>query len=320
MLTQYTLETAIEAIKSKNLPFIKVVELNKEFDFIVVEDIDYGRYRVSYRDLSPSMKFPVHTLRKRAMVLKKNRDMFVGKTINGVLIKDVFYAQDRGYRNRSIMLEYTCNSCGQTLVATFAAISKHKKSFKCLQCSRNDSSLHGERIRIDGILKKRSSTYIYWVNKKKRLPKEFQNSFSVFRGAVGEKPPKAELIEIDGKWVWKDLKILEDTETNLIAMAVRQVFRYSKFYKAAINKARIETNEGSRYRCDICGELFKRCDIEVDHIDPVANLDGTPLLREEIIKRIWTDKIQILDKGCHHAKSTKENKLRKIAKGGLKPQ
>lgn len=49
----------------------------------------------------------------------------------------------------------------------------------------------------------------------------------------------------------------------------------------------------------------------MDHIDPIADINGNPLNKQTLIERIWTDKIQVLDKTCHFLKSKEENKQRR---------
>lgn len=67
-----------------------------------------------------------------------------------------------------------------------------------------------------------------------------------------------------------------------------------------------------RYRCAICAGLFAGHLVQIDHIDPVIDpVKG----REDIltlIKRQFTDKLQVLCQPCHKAKSAEERKIAAI--------
>jgi 5-methylcytosine-specific restriction endonuclease McrA len=128
---------------------------------------------------------------------------------------------------------------------------------------------------------------------------------------VGEKPFRRAKVElVNGEWTWNSLAITEEHEINLIATAVRQAFRHSDVYKKAIKDARVETEKGPRYRCAMCGKLAMAKQIQVDHIEPIAGMGDFKLDKSNVIDRIWTDRIQVLDKKCHAKKSAQENKLR----------
>jgi 5-methylcytosine-specific restriction endonuclease McrA len=68
-----------------------------------------------------------------------------------------------------------------------------------------------------------------------------------------------------------------------------------------------------RYTCAQCGKKFSRKQCEVDHIEPIANLDGYTTL-DEYAKRLFCkkDNLQVLcKKVCHKKKSSEEAKIRK---------
>ena len=71
------------------------------------------------------------------------------------------------------------------------------------------------------------------------------------------------------------------------------------------------------YRCRACGGLFKRKEINVDHIDPVVPLKGFKSGLEfdfnEYIVRLFCKKegFQVLCKPCHDKKTKKENQIRR---------
>ena len=294
--------------------FLTVKSIYMDSRTAILIDREYGEYAVDMKNLCPSMKTPLHKRRVHKNKMEAYRLLYVGKEINGFKILDVFYGPDRGYRNRSFYMEYL-GKCGHVSISTKVHLLKHKKTVYCLSCAKTD---HGERGKINGILKKRTSTYNHWVSIKKTLPIEYQE-FSKFREAAGDKPYARAIIVIEnGKILWINLSVTLDPDLSSIASAIRRTFRHSAIYNKAINDSRVETSVGPRYRCQKCKKLNKRKDIHVDHIEPIAALDGSALKKETLIDRIWTDKIQILDKTCHSKKSTNENKIRRANKIALK--
>lgn len=273
-------------------------------------DVKYGKYIVDIKALAPATYFPRHKKRAHDIKVQKRVDALLGKRINELVVKEVFYGPDRGYKNRSIYVIYL-GDCGHSGIFTASAFERSKRTVACGKCEKTK---HGERVRVEGVLKNRTPTYLSWMSAKKKLPAEYSD-FDYFKEVMGEKPSKRSIVEMtdDGpKWIIKT--ILEDDEANMIAMAVRQAFRHSTLYKKCIEEAKVETENGSRYECAMCGQLTRRNNIQVDHTDPVAPLDGSPVTKENLIDRIWTDQIQVLDKSCHTKKSTIENKTRKAAK------
>lgn len=307
--SKHTLDTANLALSIKGLSnFITALEISGST--VVLLDKDYGRYNIDIKSLAPKTDIGWHKKRRHQNKLDAMKDKFLGKTIRGLTVTAIFYGPDRGYKNRSFYIEYKGN-CGHSGINTYAGITTNKKNFGCLVC---DNTKHGERTRIDGVLKKRTPTYTHWQRIKSTLPIEYHD-FNLFKKHAGDKYFKrAEIIFIDSKPVWRNLQIVEDTELGLIATAIRQAFRHSSIYLNCIENSKIETNNGPRYRCADCNELFKRTEVQVDHIDPIVKITGENLIKEEIIDRIWTNRIQILDKKCHTKKSAAENKERRRLK------
>lgn len=312
--SKHDIDSLMGALHSKGLSsYVVVVDIEEQLSRVKVKDLVYGIYSVDLKSFAPKSKFPLHKRRRHQFRLEKTNREYVGKEINGLTIKCVFYGPDRGYKNRSFYCEFSC-ICGFEGISTHLAL-KSKKLAKCHSCNADG---HKERIRIEGVLKKRTATYSFWANnnKKKNFPHEYQDFKNFIRDA-GEKPPgRAEVDFVDGKPHWRSLSAVttDDKELQLIANAMRQAFRYSTFYKEALERSKVEGESTTLYRCDECAELFKFDHIQVDHIEPVAPLDGSPLHRNTLIDRIWTNKIQVLDKKCHSKKSKRENALRKKAK------
>ena len=69
------------------------------------------------------------------------------------------------------------------------------------------------------------------------------------------------------------------------------------------------TDEGSRYRCNTCDELFRSSDVQVDHITPCGSLrtfDDLPGFVERMFCE--ADGFQVLCKECHQLKTNEERR------------
>jgi 5-methylcytosine-specific restriction endonuclease McrA len=91
-------------------------------------------------------------------------------------------------------------------------------------------------------------------------------------------------------------------------------------YKAVEEAARVEEpvykKDGTlakvprvRYRCAKCLNLVPKTEIQIDHIDPVIDPKKGRETIEILINRQFTDKLQVLCKPCHKAKSAEERKI-----------
>lgn len=311
---KHTIATLQAALIIKNIhSFVSIVSI--ENDRVTVKDTVYGEYAVGLKSFCDSEEFPLHKNRRHAIKMEKAASKVVGTQVNGYKILSLFYGPDRGYKNRSFYVEYIAG-CGHPSTATQASLKNHKDPGQL--CSTCAKTKHGARSKNGGERVKRTPTYIYWQKNRQKLP-IFLQEFSDFRRILGDKPyTKAEVIIEKDRAYWRPLIVVEDKEINLMATALRQAFRFSEIYKKAIESAKVETTEGTRYTCALCGNLVKRTNIQVDHIEPIAPLDGRPLKKEEIIDRVWTTKIQILDKTCHSKKSALENKTRRENRKVLK--
>lgn len=315
---KHTINGLNKILSDRGLNFLTVVAIVD--DGVTLNDSYFGQYSVDLKAFTPSTKLPLHKMRKHINLLGQLRSSLVGKVMRGVTIVDVFTGKDRGYKNRGFYLDYTY-PCGHGGTATKTWLMGYKKSIECTTCFGDK---HGERTKIDGKLKKRTGIYIHWQRIRHELPVELQD-FVTFRSIAGEKPAtRCDLLFSEGKPFWKEIKQSKDQDLELIITSVRQSFRYSSFYRDCIKKAEVETESGTRYRCAHCGDLELRSKIDVDHIIPIAPLDGSVLQKHDIIDRIFTPNIQVLDHKCHVKKSAFENLTRreakKLAKGGLSPK
>jgi hypothetical protein len=313
---KHTIESANQVLKDKKLQYLTAISIDSKKNILVLLDEKYGKYQVHLQSLCASMSVPLHKMRKHTQKLIEIKTKLLGTEINNRIIIDVFYGQDKGYKTRSFFVVFRCNKCGTEMESPIAGL-KHRKTLLCQQCAK---IIHGERILVNGVRKKRTATYSHWQRCYKNLPNKYHN-FETFRNEIGEKPYKSATIDfLNDRLIWKNNKVLtiDDADLNMIATAIRQAFRRSYIYLEAIAKARVETVLGIRYICDACGGLFKLKEIQVDHINPIMPVDGSPLKKEELIDRIWTTDIQILDKKCHNEKSQKENEERRQIKKTIK--
>jgi 5-methylcytosine-specific restriction endonuclease McrA len=304
-----TIEYFNQLLKKRKLDsFLLIIDIQND-EILLVRDSEYGDYKITTKNLTSVI--PLHKKRKHNQNLLRLKEKYVGKEIKeGIKIIDIFYGPDHGYKNRSFYFNYI-GACGHRCINTYATLTKHIKTFKCTYCSSN-SFIHGERKKG---LPRRTYVYTSWLSIKSKLDKKYHD-FICFRDELGEKPSSyARIIEIDGKPVWNNLEqISTDQDINLISSAIRQAFRYSKKYKECKENARVETNEGIRYQCAVCKNLFKSKQIQVDHISPIQPLDGSKLTRDGLIEKIWDSPIQILDRQCHSKKTCNENSIRREAR------
>lgn len=73
--------------------------------------------------------------------------------------------------------------------------------------------------------------------------------------------------------------------------------------------ARVSRNQ---YQCAKCGLLFPRKLVQIDHVRPVVDPATGFVSLDEYVKRLLVpaNKLQVLCKPCHYAKSASENRLR----------
>lgn len=310
---KHTITTLSDALIMKEIDYV----IPKEIIGTSVRVIDthYGEYTVDLKSFCVQTDFVKHKGRRHADKMQSAITAYVGKKIGASLITDVFYGPDRGYKNRSFYLEFTA-SCGHIRISTAAFLKKNKESdIECQSCS---ATVHGERKKSGNKLLKRTTTYVHWQRIRFSLP-NFLQDFADFKRILGDKPyPRAEVVIHGTTASWTPLTLTVDKETNLIASAIRQAFRHSYIYKATLEKAKVEDNTTTKYRCAHCEELSTLNNIQVDHIDPIQPICGRDLHKEELIDRIWTDKIQVLDRVCHAKKSTAENAERRKNKKSSK--
>lgn len=114
-------------------------------------------------------------------------------------------------------------------------------------------------------------------------------------------------------------------KTRLIPV-IRNVHRFWEGKKEAKNAAKVKVEIGkfkngnpkfkNHFKCASCEQLFLEEDVQVDHIDPVIDIDLGWQGWDVFIERMFVsaDKYQILCKPCHDIKSEFEKEYRKDKK------
>lgn len=300
---KYTKASALAVIQKRGLHFIKVQKLVNGILYLI--DEDYGPYKGAVQNLAPSMKFPLHKERASQDKYEKARATQVGTKVRGLEILDLYRAAQLGYQGRGYLAK-VLGECGHVLITSLAHLRNHRKTLKCKDCAR---IVHGARAKAGGIRLKRTEVYNSWARLKDTLPEKYHD-YETFRLEVGPKPTLRARIRVERRkprWI---LPVSEDVDLAVITAALRRAFKYSTHYKKCLDDARIQTEEGTRYICAACGKTSRRKDIQIDHVYPIAGL-GTPLTKQNVLKRVWTSNVQALDKVCHQKKTTAERAKRK---------
>lgn len=92
---------------------------------------------------------------------------------------------------------------------------------------------------------------------------------------------------------------------SYIKGALRRTWGRSKQRKFALYNAKVEYG---KYRCAGCGKIYRRREIEVDHIVAVGKFVDFDTYIEKLF--CDSDKLAVLCKNCHKKKTRKD--LRKI--------
>lgn len=121
---------------------------------------------------------------------------------------------------------------------------------------------------------------------------------------------------------------LTKKERNLIKGAVRRVFGRSdlrrKILEDGIIKGHIDLKRKAVkfwVKCEACGELEAKSNIQIDHLVPVVPTDSSfeDMSLDELVDRMWCveSNLKRTCKPCHVKKTLLENKLRRENKKKL---
>lgn len=97
---------------------------------------------------------------------------------------------------------------------------------------------------------------------------------------------------------------------QFVISGLRRLSYKTPMRAAALTAARVERG---KYKCAICQEIYTKRRICVDHIEPVLDTNLGFTTWDSYIERLFCtpQKLQILCKSCHNAKSKAENKDRR---------
>lgn len=99
--------------------------------------------------------------------------------------------------------------------------------------------------------------------------------------------------------------------------AARKWFRWSPAYREVLARAFVRRSEGVEYfKCENCHSEIPRPKKQVDHRIPVVDRGGWDGSWDTYRDRIFVtaDKLDLLCKSCHSAKTKKENAERRKTK------
>jgi 5-methylcytosine-specific restriction endonuclease McrA len=112
----------------------------------------------------------------------------------------------------------------------------------------------------------------------------------------------------------KEIKLEQKKRTKdelKLCYMLRQVWDRSYLKWDALRRVKIAPNQ---YKCEVCGNVFKLREVQVDHLEPVVE----PTVGWESIRvfayRLFSpsETLQVLcQDNCHKNKSKKENKVRR---------
>lgn len=117
-------------------------------------------------------------------------------------------------------------------------------------------------------------------------------------------------------------------ERGLIKGALRRVFSRSELRRGVLASQAIEHSDPKHPRvtrwawCSSCGEVLPAYKMQVDHIQPVVDIDKTleQMDWNELVDKLWCNRnnLTAMCISCHDTKSRIERKARNDAKKGKK--
>ena len=117
-------------------------------------------------------------------------------------------------------------------------------------------------------------------------------------------PRRVERTRASGTWT-------EARYFGFIRSALRSAFQKYPVKYHAKKRAMRDTEEGARYECAACNELFRSGEVQVDHVVPCGSLKTYEDL-PQFVERMFceVDGFQVLCKPCHQTKTNEERKQR----------
>lgn len=114
---------------------------------------------------------------------------------------------------------------------------------------------------------------------------------------------------------WTEARFASFIKSALRAASRKWPPKWEALKKACVGK-KLNKATGKlifHYKCNGCTRLFKAADVQVDHIEPVVDIDRGFRGWDEYIDRMFceTDHLQVLCKECHSIKTSNEKAARK---------
>lgn len=114
---------------------------------------------------------------------------------------------------------------------------------------------------------------------------------------------------------WTEARFISFIKSALRAASRKWPPKWEALKKACVGK-KVNPATGKlifHYKCAACSRLFKAIDVQVDHIDPVVDIDRGFKGWDEYIDRMFCeiDGLQVLCKECHSIKTANEKLARR---------
>ncbi len=112
--------------------------------------------------------------------------------------------------------------------------------------------------------------------------------------------------------------MIDKATLQLIFQSIRESFKRCSLYKDALSNS-LSSLTGPRggklYTCTLCSEAFKPTELEIDHLEPVVELDRRwhSYSTEEYYSRVFCNlsNLRVLCKKCHKANTKSQKLMRK---------
>jgi len=107
-------------------------------------------------------------------------------------------------------------------------------------------------------------------------------------------------------------KAAKKKKSELFNFVKNTLRRASYRWKPRGDAERLSRVDRGLYKCANCQGIFKRHDVELDHVEPVIDIKNGFTNWDDYITRLYADVdgYQMLCKGCHEAKTMIEDTLR----------
>jgi 5-methylcytosine-specific restriction endonuclease McrA len=105
-------------------------------------------------------------------------------------------------------------------------------------------------------------------------------------------------------------------EKKLKSWLLKHLRRVSKYWPEKTKVYhRVKVDRG-QYRCEYCNSIFKQHELQIDHINPVVDVNKGFQGWDIYVSRLFcdSDKLQALCKPCHLIKTQAENEKRREVK------